>query len=80
MARKLADGPEDIETLHQLAVVEAAAENFEAALEGALKVLQTDRAYGDDIGRRTMIRIFTVLGKGSELSNVYRRRMFNFMH
>ena len=80
LARKLADGPEDIETLHQLAVVEAAAENFEAALEGALKVLQTDRAYGDDIGRRTMIRIFTVLGKGSELSNVYRRRMFNFMH
>ncbi|MCY4214297.1 MAG: tetratricopeptide repeat protein [Gammaproteobacteria bacterium] len=80
LARKLADGPEDIETLHQLAVVEAAAENFEAALEGALKVLQTDRAYGDDIGRRTMIRIFTVLGKGSELSNAYRRRMFNFMH
>jgi len=43
-------------------------------------VLQTDRSYGDDIGRRTLIRIVTVLGKGHELANAYRRRMFNFMH
>ena len=77
---KLADAPEDVQALHQLAVVEAAAGNFEAALESALKVLQTDRAYRDDIGRLTMIRIFTVLGKGNELANAYRRRMFNFMH
>ena len=80
LLRKLADDPENVEALHQLAVMEAAAENFEAALESALKVLQTDRAYGDDIGRLTMIRIFTVLGKGNELANAYRRRMFNFMH
>lgn len=77
---KLVDAPEDVQALHQLAVVEAAAGNFEAALESALKVLQTDRAYRDDIGRLTMIRIFTVLGKGNELANAYRRRMFNFMH
>ena len=80
LLQKLTDAPDDIETQHQLAVVEAAAENYEAALESALKVLQTDRAYGDDIGRLTMIRIFTVLGKGNELANAYRRRMFNFMH
>ena len=80
LQRKLADDPDDVEALHQLAVVEAAADNFEAALESALKVLQTDRAYRDDIGRLTMIRIFTVLGKGNELANAYRRRMFNFMH
>ena len=80
LQRKLADDPDDVQALHQLAVVEAAADNFEAALESALKVLQTDRAYRDDIGRLTMIRIFTVLGKGNELANAYRRRMFNFMH
>lgn len=80
VARKLADEPENVEALYQMAVVEAAAGHFEAALESALKVLQTDRAYGDDIGRLTMIRIFTVLGKGNELANAYRRRMFNFMH
>ena len=80
LLRKLADEPESVEALHQMAVAEAAAGNFEAALESALKVLQTDRAYGDDIGRLTMIRIFTVLGKGNELANAYRRRMFNFMH
>jgi thioredoxin-like negative regulator of GroEL len=34
----------------------------------------------DDVGRTTMVRIFALLGKGSELTGQYRRRMFNFMH
>ena len=80
LLRKVTETPDDVETLYQLAVVEAAAENFGAALDSALKVLQLDRSYGDDIGRLTMIRIFAVLGKGNELANAYRRRMFNFMH
>ena len=45
-----------------------------------MTILQQDRKFRDDIGRTTMIRIFTLLGKGSELAGAYRRRMFNFMH
>ena len=45
-----------------------------------MSILRADRSFRDDIGRRTMIRIFTVLGKGNALANAYRRRMFNFMH
>ena len=72
--------PDDLETRYQLAVVLAAGGDFEGALDQAMSILQKDRAYRDDLGRTTMLRIFTLLGKGSELAAAYRRRMFNFMH
>ena len=53
---------------------------MEAALEASLHILRADRAFRDDIGRLTMIRIFELLGKGHELAGRYRRKMFNFMH
>jgi putative thioredoxin len=89
-ARELADcdaltraseqAPDDLELIHQLALRHAADGNFEQALEAAMSILQRDREFRDDIGRLTMLRMFTVLGKGSELTSGYRRRMFNFMH
>ena len=72
--------PEDLEARYQLAVVLAAAGEYEPALDQAMTILQQDRQFRDDLGRTTMIRIFPLLGKGSELATGYRRRMFNFMH
>ncbi len=79
-AAAFAANPDDLETRYRLSIAEASAGNAEAALEHAMAILQADRSFRDDIGRRTMIRIFTVLGKGNALANAYRRRMFNFMH
>ncbi len=72
--------PDELESVYQLAVKSAAHSDFETALELAMSILQRDREFRDDIGRLTMIRIFAVLGKGSDLATQYRRRMFNFMH
>jgi putative thioredoxin len=72
--------PEDLETRYGLAVVGATAGNYEFALEHAMAILQQDREFRDDIGRTTMIRIFSLLGKGSDLAQRYRRKMFAFMH
>ena len=54
--------------------------SFETALQDAMHILRSDREFRDDIGRLTMIRIFSLLGKGNELATGYRRKMFNFMH
>jgi putative thioredoxin len=70
----------DLELRYQAAVRAAVAGEYEAALEHAMAILRIDRKFRDDIGRATMVRIFTLLGKGSELASRYRRRMFNFMH
>lgn len=72
--------PEDLETRYQLAVLGAVEKDYEFALEHCLAILQADREFRDDIGRTTMIRIFVLMGKGSELATRYRRRMFALMH
>lgn len=71
---------DDLEARYRCAVLYAASGDYEQALDSAMAILQADRGFRDDIGRLTMIRIFAVLGKGSELASAYRRRMFNFMH
>ncbi len=72
--------PNDLESRYRLAAVLSAERRYEGALDQCMAILQQDRKFRDDIGRTTMIRIFTLLGKGSELATAYRRRMFNYMH
>ena len=38
------------------------------------------RKFRDDLGRLTLLRLFNLLGKDSELASRYRRRMFNYLH
>lgn len=80
LADRVEAAPDDLEARYQLAVVLAAAGEYEPALDQAMAILQQDRQFREDLGRTTMIRIFSLLGKGSELATGYRRRMFNFMH
>ena len=70
----------DLDALYETAVCEAAAENYESALQYCMIILRTDRTFREDVGRKTMITIMTAMGKGSELAQTYRRRMFAFMH
>ena len=72
--------PDDLEIRYQLAVLGAVEKQYEFALDHCLAILQADREFRDDIGRTTMIRIFALMGKGSELATRYRRRMFALMH
>jgi putative thioredoxin len=80
LSGRLAQNPDDLEARYQLAVHAAAAGDYQLALDEALAILQADREFREDLGRLTMIRVFLLMGKGSELASRYRRRMFNFMH
>ena len=70
----------DLEARYRVAILLAQARRYEEALEQAMTILATDRDFREDAGRVTMIRVMTLLGKGSEVATRYRRRMFNFMH
>jgi putative thioredoxin len=76
----LTKNPDDLESRYAAAVVEAVYGNYEAALQHAMYILQKDRKFRDDIGRLTLVRIFALLPKGSDLAKSYRRRMFALMH
>lgn len=77
---RLSENDDDLDARYGLCVRDAIEERFEEALEGAMDILRRDREFRDEIGRKTMIRIFSLLGKGNELAKQYRRRMFNFLH
>ena len=80
VASALQANPNDLELRYKAAVLEAIAQNYEPALEHAMFILQKDRKFRDDIGRTTLVRIFALLPKGSDIVKTYRRRMFAFMH
>jgi putative thioredoxin len=80
LERRHRQQPDDLELCYRLAVRAAAAGQHEHALELLLQILQADRTFRDDIGRLTMLRVFKMLGKGSDLATRYRRRMFNYLH
>ncbi|XOV84500.1 MAG: tetratricopeptide repeat protein [bacterium] len=77
---QLAADPDNLELKYQKCVGLTVTRDYEGALNLAMDILRSDREFRDDIGRLTMVRIFPLLGKGSELAAKYRRKMFNFMH
>jgi putative thioredoxin len=67
--------PADSGARHALAAHHAVAGDFATALQQWLELLKRDRAYGDDLARRSLLQVFDVLGEADELAQSYRRRM-----
>jgi len=62
----------DLEARLQLAKLWVAASNYEPAMEQLLEIVRRDRGFQDDIGRKTLLDVFNLLG-GGELVSKYRR-------
>ena len=45
-----------------------------------LEVMRRDRKFGDDLGRRTLMQAFDVLGEQHPLVIQYRRRVASLLH
>ena len=72
--------PDDIQSRMDLAVALIVDDQVEQALDQLLEALKKDREWEDQIARRTMIKVFDLLGKGNELATAYRRKMFTYLH
>jgi putative thioredoxin len=69
---RIAADENDLEARLQLAKLWVAASNYEPAMEQLLEIVRRDRGFEDDIGRRTLLDVFNLLG-GGELVSKYRR-------
>lgn len=77
-ARLEAD-PGDHEARFQLALRKVVERDYESAMELLLQLMQEDRGYGDDAGRRGLVKVFELLGDDPRVSR-YRRRMASLLY
>jgi len=71
---------DDLQLQYDTAVRLIADDQIEAALEGLLIMLKKDKSFDDELARKTMIKVFELLGKGDTMATAYRRKMFTFLH
>jgi putative thioredoxin len=73
--KRIAANENDLDARLQLAHRRAGERNFREALEQLLEIVQRDRGFQDDVGRKTMLKIFELLGGQGELVSEFRRRL-----
>ena len=78
-ARLEADGAELTARL-ELANLLALKQDYGGALEHLLEIVRRDRAFGDDIGRKTLLQIFSLLGPDSDLVREYRGKLSSLIN
>ena len=69
----------DHEARHQLALRRVLDQDYDDAVELLLELMQKDRSFGDDAGRRTLLKVFELLGDDPRVSQ-FRRRMASLLH
>lgn len=79
LEQRLAANPDDSEARYQLALHKINAQDYEAALDLLLELMRRDRAYEDDAARKTMVKVFDLLGD-DPMAARYRSRMFTLLH
>ena len=72
LSARVAADENDLEARLKLANLHVAAGRFEPGMVQLLEIVRRDRGFEDDIGRKTLLSVFTLLG-GGELVSRYRR-------
>jgi putative thioredoxin len=77
---RIAQDESDLEARLQLAHLNVAQKNYRAALEQLLEIVERDRGFRDDIGRKTVLKIFELIGNQGELVSEFRKRLARTMN
>ncbi|WLI06104.1 MULTISPECIES: thioredoxin [Pseudomonas] len=73
---RLAQNPQDDEAAYQLSIQQLARQQYDAALEGLLKLFIRNRGYSEGLPHKTLLQVFELLGNDHPLVSVYRRKLF----
>lgn len=76
---RLADNADDHEARLKLALRKVVEGDYDAAMDLLLELMRKDRAYGDDAGRKSLLKVFDLLGDDPRVG-LYRRRMASLLH
>lgn len=80
LRQRIARDANDLEARLQLAKLCVANRDYAAALDELLEIVRRDRSFRDDIARKTMLQVFSLLGNQGELVSEYRKRLASAMY
>lgn len=72
---RVAENPDDLEARFDLASALIARRKYDPALEHLLAIVQQDRTFREDIGRKTMLSVFDLAAHQPELVAKWRRKL-----
>ncbi len=73
LQQKIAANENDLDARLEFANLLLAQQDYEPALQQLIEIVCRDRTFGDDIGRKTMLSVFGILGGDNPLVSSYRR-------
>jgi len=79
LTARVAANENDLEARLKLANLLVAAGQYEAGMDQLLEIVRRDRGFEDDIGRKTLLSVFDLLG-GGELVSRYRRQLSSLLY
>ena len=77
---RLAQNPGDEEASYQLAVQQLARQQYEAALDGLLKLFVRNRSFQEGLPHKTLLQVFDLLGGDHPLVTTYRRKLYQAIY
>ena len=80
LQRRVAADENDLEARLQLAHQHVARQRYREALEALLEIVRRDRNFGDDAARKTMLKVFELLGNQGELVSEFRKKLASAMN
>ena len=75
LQQRIAASPDDLQARLDLADALQARQEYAPALEQLLAIVERDRAFGDDVGRRRMLSVFDLAAGQPQVVSSYRRRL-----
>ena len=76
----VSNNPDDLESLYRLGALYVMSDQMENALETFMQLLQRDRSFREDAGRKGLLAVFDLLEDQEDLVNRYRRQLFTLLH
>ena len=80
LVQHVESNPDDLKALRQLAIQYVVQQEYEAALQQLVAIMELSAEYQDNYAQKAMLKIFNILGKDSPLISQYRPNLNRYIH
>jgi putative thioredoxin len=80
LEQRVSANPDDLEARYLLGARHIVAGDHEAGLAQLLEIMRRDRGFREDLGRRSLVNAFEIIGSDSEIAKRYRARMTGLLY